>query len=328
VTGNGAVPADARAGQPGGLAGQPGGLAAQPGGLAALGLSWQESGQAGLRGPLLRLFDDCDQAFLRLAGIWRAEEERHPAALPAARLQRVDYLTSFPHQVTFAARLDPATLDQFVAGELVDAGGTVVHSGLSPVSEVLTPAACYHLYSSHAGASFDRPRYLTTRNTCFRAESRYEPLRRQWSFTMREIVCVGTPAEAADFLDTGRAVLDEFLRLVDLPVRWLSATDPFFQPRHNPQALMQRLQPSKHEATYGDLAIGSANRHHDHFGAAFELTRDGRPADTACLAVGLERWLFAITDRHGLDPAGWPSLTAAAEKVAAEAAPAGTGAAR
>ena len=290
--------------------------AASPEALRRLGLCWHPSGQAGLRGPLLALADRCDRAFVLLAAIWDADEERHPASLPAVQLQRVDYLSSFPHQATFRARLDPAGLAVFRAGEAVRDGGTVAPVRLAPVSEVLTPAACYHLYSSREGESFDRPRYLTTRNTCFRQESHYEPLRRLSSFTMREIVCLGTQAETAAFLRRARTVVDEFLGLMDMPVEWLNATDPFFQPQSNPKYLMQRVQPTKHEATYGgDLAIASMNLHHDHFGTAFGLTRDGDPAHSACLAFGIERWLFAITDRHGTDPASWPRPDEAAQQV-------------
>ena len=84
--------------------------------LRRIGLRWHPSGQAGLRGPLLALADRCDRAFMSLAAIWDASNERHPASLPAARLQRVDYLRSFPHQASLSARLDPADLTDFLSG--------------------------------------------------------------------------------------------------------------------------------------------------------------------------------------------------------------------
>jgi hypothetical protein len=292
--------------------------AVSAGELRGIGLCWQPSGQAGLRGPLLELADECDRAFASLAAIWGAAEERHPATLPASRLQRVDYLRSFPHQASLAARLDPAALTEFLSGAVVGEHGQVAVSRLAPVREVLTPAACYHLYNSREGEALDGPLFLTTRNTCFRHESRYEPLRRQWSFTMREIVCLGTQQETVAFLDRARAVADEFLRRMDLPVEWLAATDPFFQPRSNPKYLRQRVQPVKHEATYGGgLAIASMNLHHDHFGTAFRISRAGAPAHSACLAFGIERWLFAITERHGTDPRSWPRPRQAALQVRA-----------
>ncbi len=284
-----------------------------------LGLGWRESGQASLRGPLLRLAQDLDRAFGRLAAeVWGAQEERHPASLPAERLQRVDYLHSFPHQASFPVRLDPEeeNLDRFRSGPMVSGDGRVRLTTLAPVSEVLTPAACYHLYASHEGESLTRPLYLTTANTCFRHEEHYEPLRRQWSFTMREMVCLGTAAETASFLETGRSALDLLLRQLDVEVEWSAATDPFFRPLDNPKYLMQRLQPAKHEAVYGgDIAISSANLHHEHFGAAFSIIRDGRPAHSACLAFGIERWLFAVTGRHGTSPGAWPDPVTAAGQV-------------
>jgi seryl-tRNA synthetase len=286
--------------------------------LARVGLSWQPSGQVALRGPLLRLAEDCDRAFARLAGIWGAEQERYPASLPARSLQRVDYLRSFPHQATFATTLsrEEANLGDFLAGPVLDEAGNVALTELAAVCDVLNPAACYHLYNGHQGQSLDGPMYLTTVNTCFRQETHYVPLRRLHSFTMREIVCMGTGEEVAAFVWGAKAALNLFVELVDLPLEWLAATDPFFQARSNPRYLLQVVQPVKYEATYGgDLAIASANTHHDHFGVGFDLTRDGKPAHSGCLAFGVERWLFAITHRHGTDPAHWPAMQDAAEQV-------------
>jgi hypothetical protein len=283
--------------------------------LTRVGLRWDPSGQAGLTGPLLALADDCDLAFRRLASRWCATEERYPAALSASAL--ADHLRSFPHQATFPVGLDPAdaNLGEFADGPVVATDGTVALTRTAPVTAVLTPAACYHVYAAYRGERLSAARYLTTRNTCFRREPRYRPLRRQWSFAMREVVCLGTPAEAASFLAAARTAVYQLAALVDLPLSWTPATDPFFRPRGNPGYLLQRVQPTKHEATYRSVALGSANLHHDHFGTTFDITRDGGPASSACLAFGIERWLFALTDRHGPDPAGWPDLPAAATQV-------------
>lgn len=287
---------------------------------ATRGALWHESGQVSLSGPLLRLAAEADEAFRLLAGIWDAAEERHPATLPAATLQRTDYLRSFPHQATFPVTLDPAdaNLGQFTAGLPDNGAGTVALTATAPVTEVLTPAACYHVYPAHAGEALAAPLHVTTVNTCFRRESAYVPLRRQWSFTMREVVCLGSAEETAAFRDRARDAAGMLCELAGLPVTWLPATDPFFRPRENPKYLLQKISPVKHEAVYGDLAIASVNLHHDHFGGAFGITRDGEPARSACLAFGIERWLFAVTDRHGADPASWPDLPDLARQVAAK----------
>lgn len=289
--------------------------------LEKAGLSCRSpAGEVSLSGPLLTLAQRLDQAFLLMAlMIWDAKDERHPATLSARCLQRVNYLDSFPHHAAFPARLNPddANLDQFRSGLVVGPAGDVALTRLAPVREVLTPAACYHLYAHHEGERLARPLHLTTGNTCFRNEQRYEPLRRQWSFTMREIVCLGTAFEAAQFLEASRAAVDLLLAGIGLEVSWTLATDPFFRPLENPGYLMQRVQPLKHEAIYGgDLAIGSANLHHDHFGAAFAINRDERAVHSACIAFGIERWLFALTDRHGADPESWPDPLHAARQAA------------
>jgi seryl-tRNA synthetase len=286
--------------------------------LADLGLRWQPTGQAGLCGPLLGLADECDRAFARLAAMWEAREERHPASLPARVLQRVDYLRSFPQQATFPVRLDPAeaNLDAFVGGDIVDGSGEVALTRLAGADDVLTPAACYHVYPAHEGERLASPLYVTTRNTCFRQETSYVPLRRMRSFTMREIICIATETETARFVASAQDVIGRFAAVIDVPVAWQAATDCFFRPERNPKYLFQRLEPVKREATYGgDLAIASVNLHHDHFGAVFGLTRHGVPATTACAAFGLERWLWAIVDRHGADPSSWPRVADAAETV-------------
>ncbi|WP_438297468.1 hypothetical protein [Streptomyces sp. HUAS TT7] len=288
--------------------------------LFRIGLSWRASGQATLRGPLLRLAESCDRAFVRLSGLWRAEEEHHPASMSAQALQRADYLRSFPHQAAFTARLSPedTNLRAFLDGPVLAPDGSVRLTELSPVSEVLTPAACYHVYDDRQGQALDGPQCVTTRNTCFRHEREYVPLRRLSSFRMREVVCLGRAEDTAAFLRSATAAVDAFCERVGIGLEWQAATDPFFRPRDNPRYLLQRVDPVKFEATYGgDLAIASVNRHHDHFGESFDLTLDGAPAHSACLAFGIERWLFALVDRHGTDPAAWPDVERAATEVCA-----------
>lgn len=288
--------------------------------LGPAGLAWRPAGQAVLSGPLYRLATACDRAFALLAGAWDAEPEEHPAFLDAVTLQAVDYLASFPQLATFPVSLDAdeANLAAFAGRDPLDADGAVRLARTAPVREVLTPAACYHVYPHHRGERLDAARYVTLCATCFRRESRYEPLRRQWSFRMREVVCLGTRAEVTRFLARTRAAVDALLGELELPVTWEVATDPFFRPAANPRYLAQRLRPTKHEALFdGDLAIASVNLHEDHFGAAFGISRGDRPAVTGCVAFGVERWLYAITSSHGSDPAGWPDVPAAAVRALA-----------
>jgi seryl-tRNA synthetase len=287
--------------------------------LTSAGLRWHPAvGQATLGGPLLRLADDCDRAFLILAAVFGADEERHPAAISAELLHRLDYFSSFPHQATFPVALDgdEDNLAGFAADPLGEAGLQLPRLG--PVRAVLTPAACYHIYAAHEGEELPAARYFTTAATCFRREAAFEPLVRQWAFHMREVICAGTAAEVRRFLSRARELADRLCRELSLPVAWEPATDSFFRPLTNPKFLLQKVSPTKEEAVIGGrAAIVSVNLHHSHIGSAFGISRAGQAAHTGCVAFGLERWLYALCSRHGADPAGWPSVADAARRAVA-----------
>jgi len=275
------------------------------------GLAWHENGQSSLSGSLLRLERAVDRIFLSWAGTWSAEEYRFPTFIAARDLARLDYFHSFPHLVTFPIVLDPddENLRRFTTGEPLADDGSVRLAATSPIRDVLTPAACYHFYAHFCGQAFAAPQYLTTRNTCFRREAYYAPLRRQWGFSMREIVCIGSAAEVEAFLETTRERVADFFGRIGLPIAWAHATDPFFNPTRNPKYVAQRLEPVKTEMVFGDdLAIGSVNFHRSYMGEAFSMRRGDEEAYSGCVAFGLERWLYAITSHFGPEPGAWPDL--------------------
>ncbi|MER5698834.1 hypothetical protein ABT255_32540 [Streptomyces mirabilis] len=285
--------------------------------LSRLGLGWNDHGYATLTGPLLDLAETCDRTFRRIAARWDARPQHHPALLPAEGLSPVDYLPSFPHLATFAVPLAPAAdhLQAFAATARQEPSAALEQARLAVPGDVLTPAACYHVYLHHRGQELSAPLVATTRNTCFRREEYYAPLRRQWSFQMREIVYVGTREEVSEFLSQARGMVDELTARLGLPVEWEAANDPFFEPAANPRYLAQKLHPTKYEACCQGLAIASANMHEDHFGEAYGISRDGRPASSGCIAFGIERWLYSLIDTWGTDPEAWqhkwPGATAA-----------------
>lgn len=273
------------------------------------GLTWREGGVSVLSGPLLDAFRRVDAVFAGWAAQSGAQEYRFPAFLPAAELDRLGYFGSFPQLVTFPAGLDPEdeNLRRFASGPPLFEDGSIRVTELAPIRHVLTPAACYHFYVELAGSELDAARRVTTVSPCFRREKAYEPLRRQWSFTMREIVCLGAMEEVREFLSGYRERLTRLFAELDLPVAWENATDPFFDPGTNPKFLAQVLDPVKTEMVFSrDLAIGSINAHRNCFGEKFSIRRAGQPAFSGCVAFGIERWLFALIARFGEDFARWP----------------------
>jgi seryl-tRNA synthetase len=272
---------------------------------------WLENGQSVLSGALLGLYRRLDQMFLDWAGESGAQEFLFPPFIPAHELAKLDYFRSFPHLVTFPVSLDsdPENLQRFIEGEPLDSHGEVHLTLRAPIREALTPAACYHFYVQLQNETLSGPRYLTTRASCFRREEHYAPLQRQWNFSMREIVCLGTADEVKDFLARYRERLTRFFERVNLSIRWAEATDPFFNPSRNPKYLLQKLDPVKTEMIFGQgLAIGSINFHRNYFGESFRISREGKEAFSGCVAFGIERWIYAFLVRYGTNEAEWPDF--------------------
>lgn len=272
---------------------------------------WHPNGQSAFGEDLLSLYRTLDGLFLRLAGLDGAKEYQFPAFISARELAKLDYFTSFPQLVTFPVCLDADedNLKAFGDEQPLDSEGRVRLTATAPVREVLTPAACYHLYIHLQGQRLEGPRYLTTRNTCFRRETQYLPLQRQWSFSMREIVCLGSEPEVRGFLETSQARVTRIFAQIGLPIDWKPATDPFFRPQQSAKYLVQRLAPVKTEMVFQDrLAIGSVNLHRNYFGEAFDIRRGGEEAFSGCVAFGLERWMFAFLSHFGTSAGDWPDL--------------------
>ena len=246
-------------------------------------------GTVGLSGRPLRLLRALDEEFLSWAADLGSEEWRFPAMLRRDTLERAGFFPSFAHLGTSAIPLD----DQ----------------GAEAQEEMLSTAVCFHLYPLFVGRLLPaaEPTLLTAAGECYRFEgSEMEPLRRQWAFTMREIVILGS---AAAVEEQRRALMQralDFARGLGLAASVAVATDPFFTSEGRGRALLQRVKELKYElsaaTTEGDLAVASFNNHEDFFGKAFDFQLlDGTPGYSGCVAFGLERWVYALMDRHGIE---------------------------
>jgi len=270
------------------------------------GLQWSEDGYAALSGNLLDWSTALDSEFLRWGKEIGAVDHRYPTLIPTASLAPVAYLKSFPHLATFALTADrnPETLTK-----LSTAGEADISSELTePISQLLTPAACYHIYPRLAGQNLAEPKFVTTRCQCHRREEFYLPLQRQWCFEMRELVCLGDEETVANFIEDCQQRIDALARRLGIQADWKIASDPFFDPAADPKALAQQLAPSKYELCLDNgLAIGSTNRHRSFFGESYDIRLDEKPVSSACVAFGIERWLYAMATTHGPLISAWPA---------------------
>jgi hypothetical protein len=278
---------------------------------AISGLHWSDDGCAALDGALLRKAIELDGVFRRWAAAQGAVEHRFPATIAAADLEPVAWLRSFPHLATFVTSADrrrPA-LEALAKGVAHGASVPIRTDVLEPITHLLVPATCYHFYPRLAGRRLEAPLLLTAASQCHRREDRYEPLRRQWCFSMREIVCIGDRRSVERFTARCRRLLDAFVKRLGIDADWRSATDPFFDPDHDPKALAQRVEPVKQELCLADgLAIASSNGHRTFFGDCYDIRIGDEAAHSGCVAFGIERWLFALAQRFGGEAGEWPLL--------------------
>jgi seryl-tRNA synthetase len=247
------------------------------------------------------------QAIARLAAAETDEEWLVPAGLGFETLVRAGYFQSFPQWLTAASHLsdEPGVLER-VATDADPAAAA--RRALAPADAALPPAVCYHVYARLAGRTLTRPEVLTAQATCWRHEGeRLAPLGRGWAFTMREVVCVGSPDVVEAFRQRGIGRATALAEALGLGGTVVQASDPFFAPTARGKALLQQLKILKEELMLGGMAAASFNHHETFFGDAFGIRlENGSPAASACVAFGVERWTLAFLLAHGPDAARWP----------------------
>ncbi|MDQ4079783.1 MAG: hypothetical protein M3125_03420, partial [Gemmatimonadota bacterium] len=264
--------------------------------LRERGELWETApGIIGLRGNVLSLFRRLEHEIAMLAQVDAPEEWAAPPAVTMSTLDRAEYFASFPFWLTAASHLpdDEATLERIAtAADRVSTARETV--GSSDVA--LPPALCYHVYERFAGKRLTTARLITLSGTCWRHEGpQITTLERQWAFTMRETVCIGSACDVEDFRQRMMRATGALASRLDLDAGFLVATDPFFAPTARGKAIVQRVKGLKHElalpiGTDRSTAAASFNNHETFFGNAFGITvESGEPASTGCVAFGLER---------------------------------------
>jgi len=224
-------------------------------------------------GATLAAREEVDARVVAWARQLGAAPEHNSELLEREDLQRIDYFDSFPH---LAHRVEP---------HLQDGDDEALY---------LTSAGCYGVYFRRRATQRPEREIVTVRVTCRRREERYEPLRRQREFQMREVVAIGTADEVEAHLLSGAEFMSALAADLGIEAEFEVATDPFFR-RDDPRARHQQLFPTKRELVDGSgLAIGSINFHRNFFGERCEIERDGEPVFSGCIAFGLERWVDAI----------------------------------
>lgn len=282
------------------------------------------SGQVALNGPALRLLDYIDSYAARYyARTFGAVDRSFPALVDAEMLARCGYFDSHPNAVCFVGHIveDFDTIEEFRLNNA--AGDRVV---LPPPDHVrlpgmcLNPAACFPCYPTLSGETLGAEgRVFSWKGRVFRFESRnVAGLDRLWEFNVRELVFAGSEAFVRQGREQALPFISKLAKHLDLECRVETAADPFFATVAAAKTFWQRAQEVKNEivlpVTTGEdgavrhIACGSINLHGNFFGDRFGFKEsEGEAASTACVGLGLERWVLAAFCQHGFDPDRWPA---------------------
>jgi seryl-tRNA synthetase len=276
-----------------------------------------------LSGPALALAELIDAKVAALyEGHFRAEPRSFPAFVDADILHRCGYFDSHPNAISFVGHM----VEDFDAIEAFRQANSCAEGALMPGTDdlhlpglCLNPAACFPCYPTLAGRRIGgEGAAFTWRGRVFRYESRnLVGLDRLWEFNVRELVLVGSEAHVADCRRRVLPVIGELAEIFDLECRIETASDPFFATVSAARTFWQRAQEVKNEiiltiepgadGTRRELACGSINLHGKFFGDRFDIGAGEGAAATACVGLGIERWVLAAFSQHGFEPGRWPA---------------------
>jgi seryl-tRNA synthetase len=241
------------------------------------------------------------------------ERMAFPPLVPKEQLERIGYLSSFPH---LAGTIFSFEGDESEALELERrvSEGEDWSSLQSQTALALIPAACYPVYPAVAARGplpADGVTVDLGGSYVFRNEPSQDPARLQM-FHQREMVRLGEPDQVLAWRDAWSQQAVEILGALGLDAKADLASDPFFGRSGKMLARSQRSQALKLEVLVSitaeePTAVASFNAHREHFSSVFDLRQpNGEHAHTACVGFGLERITLALLSRHGLDVATWP----------------------
>lgn len=270
-----------------------------------------------LRGPAAELLSLIEKKVNDFAANFQAQREFYPSTILCKTLDRIHHFTSFPEHIDFVAHLkgDLDVLNQFSADCREKGWSPARHEGRMGDNDfAICPSCCYHCYEGMENWQLEGLGTCTTMAVnCHRYEgANHRTMARLRAFTQRDVVWVGHPR----FVMEGRAKAEELI------VQWAKdwelvgtfevANDMFFTQDYAVKASFQRQQQAKKELRLlipfdnQSISVFSSNFHSMTFGKAFNITQGGKPATSACVGWGYERWVFAIFSQFGLDWEKWP----------------------
>jgi hypothetical protein len=270
-----------------------------------------------LRGLAAELLSLIERKVNDFGANFQAQREFYPSTILCKTLDRIHHFTSFPEHIDFVAHLkgDLDVLNKFSAECREHGWSPARHEGRMGDNDfAICPSCCYHCYEGMENWQIEGlGRCTTMAVNCHRYEgSNHRTMTRLRAFTQRDVVWVGHPSYVMEGRAKAEKLIVQWAKDWDLVGTFETANDLFFTQDYAVKASFQRQQQAKKELRLlipfeqQAISVFSSNFHSMTFGKAFNITQGGKPATSACVGWGYERWVFAIFSQFGLDCEKWP----------------------
>lgn len=269
---------------------------------------------SGIFCKVMRYFENRVEAFAKEV-FGKYENYRMPDLIPIVAYEKGGYFDTFPHHIMFQTTLanDLKVIDKFSRDKTSD---PAIFDCLKTPQNVLRTAACMPLYPvlEHARIPQDKPGKFVVEGHCFRnEEGNVKTLERVNEFTMKELVCVGTPDQTSEFLVRCKELWLTWQDVFGLNMRIETANDSFFANNYKKLRLFQLLGDAKCEykllvpGSGAYISCSSANAHRTHFTKTYDIKTAETEAccHSSCFAFGIDRLSYALLSQLGLDVETW-----------------------
>lgn len=250
----------------------------------------------------IKLKNSLINAINRISSRSNAEYLQFPPLIETKGVSKFDFFENFPHLASCVSTINCNCLTDNASHEISSLNG-VPKSFLNDSYFTLPTAACYNVYLYFENQTLNEDKCINTQSFCFRNEEYYNS-ERMYAFTMQEIVFLGSKDASLDHIKYNKELILEFASHLGLEVTVENADDPFFN-KSASRTIMQSLFPTKQEIlTQGKLAISSVNYHRNFFGERANIkTAKDEFCYTDCVAFGIDRWMYALSELYSNNPA-------------------------
>lgn len=279
-------------------------------------------GQLSYKQPLIDLVELFDNIFSNISKIrFSADENIFPTLLKTSVLKKVGYFDSFPNLLMFTLRLKNEVNNyynfktEYKEIDSIEKVTSELMKYLCVTDYSLPPTMCYYVYDMLSNKEM-KNHSVTTKGKSFRYENKYcEPFKRLSDFTIRETVFLGERQYVKFCVNEYRRLATRVMDSLGIKGYCKSANDPFYLvDDYQKKIKAQNILGAKYELRANvneeeTIAVASFNLHGQFLAKRFNLFLDigqKKYANTGCIGIGLERFLYSFIVQYGIEHENWP----------------------